>query len=526
MSKTSFTKIIAVLLFCYGVFFVFQNRKIVSIILFEDHAGSYEKHGTVAKKVPEEGGGYLEAYATANSVSPGDFLEVFVSTDQKEVSGKILKWGLQDRPFRRGEIRGTLVRHLGEIGGDRIFVRVKDEWESGVYIVQLESKLIKTNVLFVVRAKVLGSFSNTAVILATNTWQACNPYPNNGRFPAGSFAGSGSRTVVSKVTFNRPYKYSGCAGLPSAFYDYIASLVHFLEKHNYRCEYIVEDDIWDKGMILPYKTLIIGDRAEYVRVYEQDNIARFIKKGNNLIYLNSSPMHRQVKASADGRTLELMWDGKSEETSFFGSKKHLPYGRFYPPSKITGVSLKGPLSAPNMPNLPYTVLDDKHWIYDGTGLKKGDTFGAFGGEGDCSDEYSPQNINILAEAVWDEYEYARHFINQYPDERLSLWYRLGSVLLDLSKVFIRQLLPSPRADMLKTRMIDPLHSELVGAQMVYYQDANLGQVFSSGVLQWCWNMIPMDTLRENPAMSRIFKNLMRRFEVPFKKNKAPAAVTH
>jgi len=39
-------------------------------------------------------------------------------------------------------------------------------------------------------------------------------------------------------------------------------------------------------------------------------------------------------------------------------------------------------------------------------------------------------------------------------------------------------------------------------------------VFSTGTSHWNWNMVPMDTLKENTVMSQIFHNVLERFAVP------------
>jgi hypothetical protein len=63
-----------------------------------------------------------------------------------------------------------------------------------------------------------------------------------------------------------------------------------------------------------------------------------------------------------------------------------------------------------MTGAPYRVLDDSHWIFSGTGLKKGDLFGekslhervpggASGHETDKMTRKSPANIKVLAKGT-------------------------------------------------------------------------------------------------------------------------------
>jgi len=534
MKKITFLRVFIVLFLCYIAFFLFEHRKAIYTVYFEDYKAFHKKYASgptneVWNKEKKDRN-YLEGYATTNSAYTGQVVEIFISTDQEKISGSVIRWGVQRKPAGKADIRGDFVENLGKIGGNRIFLRVRKGWKTGIYMVQLSSASgLSTNVIFIVRPKVLGSVSKAAVVLGTNTWQVYNSYPKNGRFPAGGFYRPAPYGSVDKVTFNRPYNTPskpGYAGLPYAFYHYDASLIHFLEKHGYQCEYIAEDDIWDKGMILPYKTLVFGDHTEYLRVYEQDNIVRFLQNGNNIIYANGNPFYAQIQPSEDGRSIKLIWDGKDRYTSLFGEKKHVPYGRFYPASKITGVNFIYNAGEIEPFFLPYTVVKPEHWIYKGTRLKKGDKFSLFGDERDNVDEYSPANIDILAEAKWSHETYIKSFINYMDSEKKLIFFlmRTKQAVFDLVKIFLRQFVPASldNADImgmkvsqiLRSYMIKPNQSDLTSGQMVYYKNARGGQVFSTGMCQWNWNMVPMDTLIEDPTISRIFRNVLDTFGVP------------
>jgi len=539
MKKITFLRAFIVFFLCYITFFLFEHRKAIYTVYFEDHRALHEKYASVVPNTTwtkeKKDAKYLEGYATTNSAYPGQIVEVFISTDQKKISGKVIRWGVQRKPAGKSDVRGDFIESLGEIGGNRIFIRVRKSWKTGVYMVQLSSESgLSTNVIFIVRPRVLGSVSNTAVILGTTSWQVYNSYPKNGRFPPGGFYRPAPYGSVDEVSFNRPYNTPtkpGYAGLPYAFYHYDASLIHFLEKHGYQCEYLAEDDIWDKGMVLPYKNLIFGDHTEYLRVYEQDNIVRFLQKGNNIIYANGNPFYAQIQPSEDGRSIKLMWDEKDRYTSLFGEEQHTQYGRFYPASKITGVNFIYNAGEMEPFFLPYTVVKPEHWIYKGTKLKKGEKFSLFGDERDNVDEYSPANIEILAEAKWPRETYIMAFIN-YMDSGKKLDFflmRTKQTVFDLIKIFLRQLIPDSFKDVdimgvkpsevLRSYMIKPNKSDLRSGQMVYYKNAQGGQVFSTGMCQWNWNMVPMDTLREDPIISRIFKNVLEAFAVPKSRNK-------
>jgi len=524
MGKSTLIKGVFTLLICYIAFFLLQHRKAFKVVFLEDHkkfrVNKNNKIGNEIWTKEREDSQYLEGYTTTNSISPGNTLEIFISTNQKNITGQVIRWGVQESPCSKSEIRGHFIQKLDKIGENRVLIPIKKHWKTGIYMVQLKAESgMSTNIIFIVRPKVLGSFSNSAVILATNTWQAYNSYPNNGRFPAGGFYRPTPYGTVDTITFDRPYNSSskpGFAGLPYAFYNYVASLVHFLEKHHYRCEYLAEDDIWSKGLILPYKTLIFGDHTEYITLHEQENLVRFLNNGNNIIYTNGNPFYAQIHASGNNRNISLMWDGKNRDTSLYGNKKHIPFGRFYPESQITGVGFKINIKNVKEFFLPYTVVNPNHWVYKGTKLKKGNKFGSFGDERDVVNEYSPKNIEILAQAVWDKEKYIKSFIYNMPKKRQPLTYRIKQTVFDLSKIFIKQFIPSLNntPSMLRTYMINPNFSDLISSQMIYYKNKSGGQVFSTGTGHWNWNMTPMDTLKEDVILKRILLNTLEHFNVP------------
>jgi hypothetical protein len=112
-----------------------------------------------------------------------------------------------------------------------------------------------------------------------------------------------------------------------------------------------------------------------------------------------------------------------------------------------------------MTGAPYRVVDDTHWVFDGTGLKNGDVFGqnslhmrcpggASGHETDKMSVSSPKNVRLLAKGL-------------NPDDG--------------------------------------------GAEMVYHKTSSGGEVFSVGSISYPSSLLVDD------AVSKITANVLKRF---------------
>jgi hypothetical protein len=154
-----------------------------------------------------------------------------------------------------------------------------------------------------------------------------------------------------------------------------------------------------------YDVLILGPHPEY---WSRDMYFRLkswvFERGGKLVYLGGNGLNCEVEF-LDRSTMAVRNGDKREiQRRGLESRFHL---RVESEANLLGVVYS---DAGAMTGAPYRVADDRHWIFAGTGLKKGDVFGerglhmrcpggASGHETDKISPSSPKNVHLLAKGT-------------------------------------------------------------------------------------------------------------------------------
>jgi N,N-dimethylformamidase len=234
-------------------------------------------------------------------------------------------------------------------------------------------------------------------------------------------------------------------------------LLAWLEREGFAYDYYAETQLHFGQLDLDkYKVLVISTHPEYWSAQMYARVKAWVfERGGRLVYLGGNGLNCDVEfldeqtciyRNDDERRLRVKAD-KLE------SRFHL---RQESEAALLGVVYddRGIMTA-----APYRVIDSRHWVFTGTGLREGDLFGqkslhmrvpggASGHETDKISLSSPQNTHLLARG-------------ENPD---------GG-----------------------------------GAEMVIHQPAGGGAVFSAGSISW-----PASVLVDE-AVSRITTNVLNRF---------------
>ncbi len=234
--------------------------------------------------------------------------------------------------------------------------------------------------------------------------------------------------------------------------------IGWLEQQQIAYDYYAETQLHAGVLDLSqYRALAITVHPEYWtrKMYERLKSWVF-DEGGRLLYLGGNGLNCEVEMHDDGSmtchngSIESLWtSGMQGCDSRFAlrieSEANLLGVVFTPTGAMTGA--------------PYRVLDESHWVFDGTSLRNGDLFGkhslhrrcpggASGHETDKISENSPQNVQRLAKG---------------------------------------------------TNVDDG------GAEMVIFQTPSGGEVFSVGSINYCASL-PVD-----PHIARITRNVLDRF---------------
>jgi len=205
-----------------------------------------------------------------------------------------------------------------------------------------------------------------------------------------------------------------------------------------------------------YKVLVLSTHPEYWSRAMYDRVKAWVfERGGRLMYLGGNGLNCEVEFVSESACVYRNEDCRrlSEPGSPFESRLHL---RHESEASLLGVvySDSGVMTA-----APYEVVDADHWTFDGTGLKKGDTFGAR-----CQHERIPGGAS-----------------GHETDKRSA---------------------SSPKNTRLLAKGLNP---DSGGAEMVIHEPGKGGAVFSVGSI--CW---PSSVLVD-PAVSRITANVLKRF---------------
>ena len=371
----------------------------------------------------------IEGYCSKQSVAAGEELTIHVST-------KPARKFLIDI-YRMGYYGGTGGRHIKQIGPlqgsmqptpemtpaparlreceweTSTTFKIPDDWVSGVYLGKLttisesESEPYwQSYVIFIVRdnrpADVLFQCSD-------NTWQAYNRWPVNESLYTHP---NGAHAPGVAVSFDRPYgKYNQIFDAPLSigsgeFLLWEFPLCFWLEQHGYDVTYGSNCDTVDADFVSRCKTFISVGHDEYWDARQYEAVDQAIESGVSVLWLcgNSVFVVSPFSASSQGHAKRIitrtgafgpMREDELESYSqlFAGLQGTAPDER-----KIMGVRSVVPFNGGG----DWTCSNPEHWVFAGTGMKKGEHIpGLVGWEHHGEPDPDREGLEVLAEGkIW------------------------------------------------------------------------------------------------------------------------------
>lgn len=246
------------------------------------------------------------------------------------------------------------------------------DWPSGLYYAQVTTPgKGDWYAPFVLRPKHLGEH-RVLVVLPTNTWQAYNFEDGDSWY---------ENADVHTVDLTRPFVDGG---VPPHYTGYDRGFVRWLTLHHETPDYVSDDDL-DRianGDVLAkdYDLIVFSGHEEYVTGHEFDVVDRYRDLGGNLAFLSANDFFYKVVKSGNEMDGRWRWrDLHRPEAELVGAQyvdwNHAKYAN--EPFTVTGTA-----GAP--------------WLFRGTGLHDGDTFGKYGIEVDAKNSASPHATRVLA----------------------------------------------------------------------------------------------------------------------------------
>ena len=316
------------------------------------------------------------------SYAPGDRAMLHVEGKGGAFILQVFRVGAERlRPPRDNVLMGVPVsgpRRVLQRGETTVVqLDIGPRWPSGFYFARLSRPGSVGFAPFVLRPRTLGE-NRVLVVMPTHTWQAYN-------FRDVDDDGTGDTWYadpkVKTVVLTRPYLNRG---VPPHFRGYDRAFLRWLQRTGKKADFVADDDLEaiasGDELARRYDLVVFPGHEEYIAGHVLDVAQRYRDLGGNLAFLSANTFFYAVERRGDRLLGRELW-----------SKR----GR--PSAPLTGSTYVGWFED-RYPNRPYIVTGARiaSWLFRGTGLRNGDSFGSYGIEVDARDERSPAGTRVLA----------------------------------------------------------------------------------------------------------------------------------
>ena len=336
--------------------------------------------GTVPARAPVVRIQGIDAGFFQPSYAPGQTATVKVATDAKSLSFQVFAYGGGEFPSIRDlRTEGQAMTPAARVdwSGHRdapasIDIVRPGNWPSGLYFLRIQSTDGRVGYApFIVRPAALGAH-RIAVVLATQTWQAYNFADANGDGWGDSWYVSGR---THSVDLTRPFLDFG---IPFRFNDWDLTFLTWLQQSSKQVDFLSDQDIdatTGDELAKAYDLIVFPGHEEYVTDNELAVVTRFRDLGGNLAFLAANNMFWRVRVEGPLMTKIAQHDATSLVGAQYIGSNH---GAVQKPYVVTGA-------------------DRAPWLFAGTGLVNGSTFGQYGIEIDATGPSSPPGTIVLAQ---------------------------------------------------------------------------------------------------------------------------------
>jgi hypothetical protein len=323
-------------------------------------------------------------YADKVSVRPGEPFGLHVSTtaDAFRVSAYRVGWYGGDQArlvWRSGRFPGrrqappALSQATRTVRADweRDLTIRTDGWPEGAYLLRLDGEHgHQRYVPMVLRSA--SAEGRTLLMHAPATWQAYNRWGGYSLY-AGESGAYATRSLAAG--FDRPYDASGA----EKFLVYERAAVVLAERLGIPLAHTTGIDVHLDPSVLHGATAAVSlGHDEYWTPQQRAAVTRARDAGTNLAFLGANSCFRRVRlekdAGGDDRTVVCYKTDWRDDPEYHRNRKLVSTDFREPPaadpeSSMTGVYYEGyPVDA------PYVVRTPGHWLYEGTGVRRGDGF--------------------------------------------------------------------------------------------------------------------------------------------------------
>jgi hypothetical protein len=362
----------------------------------------------------------IEGYASFTSINRGQSIAFYVNTTAPRYTIDVFRMGWYGGSGARRMTPSTTlsgVRQQPAVFSPQtgliecqwtspyvLYVPVSSasEWISGMYVAKLTAQPSgrQAYIVFVVRDDVRNSAllfqSSIATYQAYNDWGGWSLYTNPRAY---------------KVSFNRPYLTGfGAPPIFAGAWEY--SMLRFLEREGYDVSYSTDVDTHEHGdLILRHKGFLVVGHDEYWSWQMRTNVELARDRGVNLGFFSANNAYWQVRfepsvlSGAADRVMVCYKDANLDPLFHSSDQSHVfltttqfrlpPVNR--PEELMIGVMFENGHGE----DADIVIEDASSWVFQGTGLKKGDHLkGLLGYETDRIFDSSPTTVHRIAHSPY------------------------------------------------------------------------------------------------------------------------------
>lgn len=342
---------------------------------------------------------WIEGYCSRQSVLSGETLDIFVSANPaRKFRFEIFRMGYYGgrgaRLMRDAGVLSAKTQPTPQRGEKNLHeckweattrLTIPADWPSGVYLGRMTTipesaseAYWQSYVIFIVRDE---RPADILVQCSDNTWQAYNRWPSNFSVYTHPKGGQGPWADVS---FDRPYgrqaQFSAIVNDPLSvgsgeFISFEFPLVYHLEEQGYDVSYCSNSDMLTPDRGLKCKAFISVGHDEYWDIRQFRSVVAMRDAGVNLLFLsgNSVCWVTPFRASSDGRQNRIIFRGGpyggQNKYAIDRQKDHGPFPSHGPDEGLLmGARNVEPVNGGG----DWICTEPDHWIFEGTGMKKGD----------------------------------------------------------------------------------------------------------------------------------------------------------
>jgi hypothetical protein len=333
----------------------------------------------------------IQGYPGRVSVAPGERLVLHVSTDARHFRVHFYRWGdglipMRESPWLAGEYAQSQDPALDWQWAAYEFT-IPPDWPSAVYLCHLEEPagvpfneaVNRAAALFVVRGE------GRAPLLYKVPLATYHAYNCTG---GGCFYVNPSRSQTppgSKVSLHRPG--GGIGGDTHGAIDHYnersprqtfahwdAPFIRWLLRNGYAAEFCTDFDIHEDPLLcVRYRLLLSVGHDEYWTETTRERVEDFIAGGGNLAFFGANVCWWRIHLVDGGSAMVCHQGGPRGALDHWWPQT----GVNRPEDGLTGVSYRhggGWWDGPRR-TAGYVMQQPDHWVFAGTGLRRGEVFG-------------------------------------------------------------------------------------------------------------------------------------------------------